>query len=82
MTISTQRLRFLRGNSAAVAAFTGLQGELVFNTDTYTLHLQDGVSAGGYALATGADLANISANANYSNTNVRSEEHTSELQSH
>ena len=82
MTISTQRLRFLRGNSAAVAAFTGLQGELVFNTDTYTLHLQDGVSAGGYALATAADLANISANANYSNTNVRSEEHTSELQSH
>lgn len=72
MTISTQRLRFLRGNSAAVAAFTGLQGELVFNTTTYTLHLQDGSTAGGYSLATSAQLANITANANYGNSNVAS----------
>jgi len=70
MTISTRRLRLLRGNSAAVAGFTGLQGELVFNTTTYTLHLQDGSTAGGYALATAADLANVSANANYGNSNV------------
>jgi len=72
MTISTRRLRLLRGNAAAVAAFTGLQGELVFNTDTYTLHLQDGATAGGYSLATTADLANISANGNYGNSNVAS----------
>lgn len=72
MTISTQRLRLLRGNSSAVAAFTGLQGEVVFNTDTYTLHLQDGVTAGGYSLATAAQVANISSNANYSNANVSS----------
>lgn len=71
MTINTQRLRFLRGNSAAVAAFTGLQGELVFNTDTYTLHLQDGNTAGGFSLATSADLANIGGS-NYGNANVAS----------
>lgn len=72
MTISTQRLRFLRGNSAAVAGFTGLQGEVVFNTDTYTLHLQDGVTSGGYSLATSAQVANITANSNYGNSNVTS----------
>jgi hypothetical protein len=32
--------------------------------------LQDGSTAGGYALATAADLANVSANANYGNSNV------------
>lgn len=70
MTISTQRLRFLRGNTAAASAFTGLQGELIFDTTLYTLRLQDGVTPGGYTLATSAQLANVAANANYGNSNV------------
>lgn len=72
MTISTQRLRLLRGNSAAAGAFTGLQGELVFDTTLYTLRLQDGVTPGGYLLATATDLANVAANASYGNSNVGS----------
>ena len=72
MTISTQRLRFLRGNSTAAGSFTGLQGELIFDTTLYTLRLQDGVTPGGYPLATASDLANVSANANYGNSNVAS----------
>ena len=70
MTISTQRLRLLRGNSAAASAFTGLQGELIFDTTLYTLRLQDGVTPGGYTLATSAQLANVAANINYGNSNV------------
>lgn len=70
MTISTQRLRLLRGNTAAASAFTGLQGELIFDTTLYTLRLQDGLTPGGYTLATSAQLANVAANANYGNSNV------------
>lgn len=52
MTISTRRLIFLRGNTAASSAFTGLQGELIVDTDLRTIRVQDGVTAGGVLLAT------------------------------
>ena len=64
MTISTQRLRFLRGNTAASGAFTGLQGELIVDTDLKTIRVQDGVTAGGTLLATAAQLANVSTTGN------------------
>lgn len=46
--MSHTQVQFARGNSAAVAAYTGPLGELVVNTDDYTLHVQDGSSAGGH----------------------------------
>ena len=62
MTISTQRLRFLRGNTAAASAFTGLGGELIVDTDLKTIRVQDGATAGGSVLATVASLASYSGN--------------------
>jgi hypothetical protein len=43
-------VQFRRGNIASIAAFTGAVGELVVNTDTEVVHVQDGVAAGGFAL--------------------------------
>jgi hypothetical protein len=62
MTISTQRLRFLRGNTAAASAFTGLQGELIVDTGLQTLRLQDGVTPGGHLLASQAWVNGVVAN--------------------
>lgn len=45
--MSHTEVQLARGNSAAVAAYAGPQGELVVNTDDYTLHVQDGATAGG-----------------------------------
>ena len=73
MTIGTQRLRFLRGNTAAASAFTGLGGELIVDTTLGTIRVQDGSTPGGTLLATAAQLANVAANVstgNYGNANV------------
>jgi hypothetical protein len=37
-----------RGSTAQVAAYTGPLGEIVVNTDDYTLHVQDGSTPGGH----------------------------------
>ena len=57
-----------RGTTAQVAAYTGPNGELVLNTDDWSLQAQDGVTAGGWvvrprlnvrvATGTGAQLVN------------------------
>ena len=43
-------VQFRRGNTASIAAFTGAEGEIAINTDTETVHVQDGTTAGGFAL--------------------------------
>jgi hypothetical protein len=43
-------VQFRRGNTASVAAFTGANGEIIINTDTDVIHVQDGVTVGGLAL--------------------------------
>ena len=52
--MSHTQVQLARGNSAAVAAYTGPLGELVVNTDDYTLHVQDGTTAGGHEVGSGA----------------------------
>ena len=44
-------LQFRRGNSAAAAAVTGANGEIYINTQTKTIHVHDGSTPGGFALA-------------------------------
>ncbi|SEG64814.1 hypothetical protein [Bosea lathyri] len=39
--------RFARGTTAEVAAYTGLSGEPIWNTQTGRLHMQNGATAGG-----------------------------------
>jgi len=50
-------LQFRRGNSAAAAAVTGANGEIYINTQTKTIHVHDGVTAGGFALANASSVA-------------------------
>ena len=61
-----------RGTSAQHTSFTGAVGEITVDTDKKTAVVHDASTAGGIPLAR-QDLAN---------SKVRSEEHTSELQSH
>ena len=55
MTTAVQRRR---GTNTEHATFTGLDGEITVNTTTYTLHVHDGATVGGVALAK-ADGSNI-----------------------
>jgi hypothetical protein len=47
----SEQLQLRRGTLAQVAAFTGAQGEVVVDTSSNRLVLQDGVTAGGFAAA-------------------------------
>jgi hypothetical protein len=53
-------LQFRRGNSAAAAAVTGANGEIYINTQTKSIHIHDGSTAGGFALANTSSVANAS----------------------
>ena len=50
-------LQFRRGNSAAAAAVTGANGEIYINTQTKTVHIHDGATVGGFALANASSVA-------------------------
>ena len=52
------QLQIRRGTTAQMTAFTGAEGELAVNTSTDTVHVHDGSTAGGFALAK-ADGSNI-----------------------
>ena len=52
------QLQIRRGTTAQMNAFTGAEGELAVNTSTDTVHVHDGSTAGGFALAK-ADGSNI-----------------------
>lgn len=50
------KLHLKRGNTAAVAGYTGTVGEVVIDTDSKHLHIQDGATAGGVKVANVADI--------------------------
>ena len=52
------QLQIRRGTTAQMNAFTGAEGELAVNTSTDTVHVHNGATAGGFALAR-ADGSNI-----------------------
>jgi hypothetical protein len=52
------QLQIRRGTTSQMNAFTGAEGELAVNTTTDTVHVHDGSTAGGFALAK-ADGSNI-----------------------
>jgi hypothetical protein len=52
------QVRLRRGTTAAIATFTGGQGELVVATDTNRPYVNDGATMGGFPLALQGDLAN------------------------
>lgn len=56
------QVQLRRGTTSQIAAFTGANGEVAVDTDVKTLYLQDGSTAGGFAMAR-ADFSNISGSA-------------------
>jgi hypothetical protein len=50
--MSHTQVQWARGTSAQVAAYAGPAGEVVVDTDDYSLAVQDGATAGGYARLT------------------------------
>lgn len=48
--MSHTQVQWARGTTAQVAAYTGPIGELVLNTDDWSLQAQDGVTAGGWVV--------------------------------
>jgi hypothetical protein len=67
--LSHTQVQWARGSTAQVAAYAGPQGELVLNTDDWSLQAQDGSTAGGWVIrprlnvrtvtATGAQTVNL-----------------------
>lgn len=55
----TKRVQRRRGTTAQHASFTGVEGELTVNTTNKSVHVHDGVTAGGIQMAR-ADLTNVS----------------------
>lgn len=57
--------KFVGGDSAKVAAYTGDDKTIVINADTHRIHVQDGKTAGGTPLARMADLPNDASQIKY-----------------
>ena len=58
------QLQIRRGTAAQVAAFTGAEGEIVYNSTNDSLHTNDGSTAGGFELAR-ADGSNFSSSISF-----------------
>jgi hypothetical protein len=48
--VSHTQVQWARGTTAQVSAYAGPAGEVVLNTDDWSLQAQDGVTAGGYVI--------------------------------
>jgi hypothetical protein len=46
--MSHTQVQLARASSSEIASYTGPVGEVVVNTDDFTVHVQDGVTAGGH----------------------------------
>ncbi|GHT57557.1 hypothetical protein FACS18945_2180 [Bacteroidia bacterium] len=56
----SKSIQIRRGSAAEHSSFTGLLGEITYNNTSKTMHVHDGATVGGFALAR-ADMSNISA---------------------
>jgi hypothetical protein len=67
--LSHTQVQWARGSTSQIGSYTGPAGELVLNTDDWSLQAQDGVTAGGWVIrprlnirlvaGTGAQAVNI-----------------------
>lgn len=65
----SKQVKIRRGTSTQHASFTGVEGEITVNTTTDTIHVHDGATVGGRALAR-ADGSNVSGTWNVVANNV------------
>lgn len=62
---SPRQLQLRRGNTAQISSYTGPIGEIIINTETWALYIQDGTTVGGHLVGSGGGTV-------YSNANVLS----------
>ena len=68
-------VQWKRGNTSATTSYTGYEGEITVNTDTWDLHIHDGLTPGGYVIDSsngGGSFSNITVSnrANISNIQI------------
>lgn len=51
-------IKFKRGTTAQVMAYTGAAGTIVINTETNEIHLQDGITPGGKVIGAFPEVEN------------------------
>lgn len=59
-TQNNRKLQIKRGTKSQNDNYTGLPGEITYDSDTQTIRIHNGTLAGGVALATLSDIPNIS----------------------
>jgi hypothetical protein len=68
-------VQWKRGNTSATSSYTGAEGEITVNTDSWNLHIHDGLTPGGYVIDSsngGGSFGNITVSnrANISNIQI------------
>ena len=68
-------VQWKRGNTSATSSYTGAEGEITVNTDSWNLHIHDGLTPGGYVIDSsngGGSFSNITVSnrANISNIQI------------
>ena len=59
--MSHTQVQWARGTTAQVGSYTGPTGELVLNTDDWSLQAQDGVTAGGWVIRPRRNVRTVTA---------------------
>ncbi|HWB50165.1 MAG TPA: hypothetical protein VG651_13725 [Stellaceae bacterium] len=59
--MSHTQVQWARGGTSQVAAYTGPGGELVLNTDDWSLQAQDGITAGGWVIRPRLNVRSVTA---------------------
>ena len=70
--VYTQQVLLRRGNTSSASTYTGPVGEAIIDTDLHTLRVQDGVTPGGYLIATEGYVNNTLANIPVANIDLSS----------
>ena len=67
-------VQWKRGNTSATSSYTGPEGEVTVNTDTWNLHIHDGVTPGGRVGNISSSFSNITVTNRSTLGNVRIQE--------
>lgn len=66
-------VQWKRGNTSATTSYTGYEGEITVNTDSWNLHVHDGVTAGGWVIDSsnnGGSFGEVTVSGNLTANNI------------
>jgi hypothetical protein len=63
-------VQWKRGNTAAISTYTGAVGEIVVNTDTWSMYVHDGVTAGGHMVEANIAPGDLTITGNLTTNNI------------